>query len=136
MKNSTALILLLISVGLFYVVVSPQYGKVQVLQAQSTQYKEILANVEEVTQGLDGVSRPGHFRGVATVVTKLLALFRPDVALFGEKDYQQLQVIRRMVRDLHMPIEIVGVPTERDSDGLELASRNQFLSAAERMAEP
>ncbi len=88
--------------------------------------------VEEVTQGLDGVSRPGHFRGVATVVTKLLSLFRPDVALFGEKDYQQLQVISRLAKDLELGVEIVGMPTIREADGLAMSSRNAYLSADER----
>jgi pantoate--beta-alanine ligase len=89
-------------------------------------------NVEAVSQGLDGEKRPGHFRGVATVVTKLLALFRPDVALFGEKDYQQLQVISRLNDDLNLGVEIVGMPTIREADGLAMSSRNSYLSADER----
>ena len=95
---------------------------------------ETIVETTRLADILHGRVRPGHFRGVTTVVTKFFNIIRPDYALFGEKDYQQLQVIRRMVRDLFMDVEIVGVATVRDADGLALSSRNMRLSPEDRAA--
>jgi len=95
---------------------------------------QTFVTVERLSQPLCGAHRPGHFRGVATVVLKLFTIVQPHVAVFGEKDYQQLAVIRRMVRDLHLDVDVLGGPTAREADGLAMSSRNRHLAAAERSA--
>ncbi len=93
---------------------------------------ETRVTLERLPQHLCGLSRPHHFGGVATVVTGLLNVVGPDLAVFGEKDFQQLQVVRRLVRDLHMPVQVVGGPIVREADGLAMSSRNAYLSPSER----
>src|SRR6266516_5675222 len=94
--------------------------------------RSVFVEEASLSKTLCGKARPGHFRGVCTVVAKLLNILRPDVAVFGEKDFQQLAIIRRMVRDLNFKIDIMGVSTVREDDGLACSSRNQYLNAEER----
>jgi pantoate--beta-alanine ligase len=92
----------------------------------------VRVNPGPLGEQFEGASRPGFFHGVLTVVLKLLQLTRPDLTFFGEKDYQQLTLVKRMVRDFDVPVEVVGVPTVREADGLALSSRNRYLSEVER----
>lgn len=121
----------LIKVGLDLLFV-PTVAEMYPQGVECTTRVEIL----DLSHILCGASRSGHFAGVATVVTKLLNIVQPDIALFGEKDWQQLVVIRRLVADLNMPVEIVGVPTIREADGLAMSSRNRYLSCSERAVAP
>lgn len=98
--------------------------------------RSVFVDETSLANTLEGNSRPGHFRGVCTVVAKLFHILAPQAAIFGEKDFQQLAIIRRMVRDLNFPIEIVAVPTVREPDGLAFSSRNRYLNAEERNQAP
>jgi len=98
--------------------------------------ESVSVHVPQITTMLEGAHRPGHFDGVAAVVCRLFNLVQPDVAVFGQKDFQQLKVIERMVRDLAMPVQVLGAPTLRADDGLALSSRNQYLGAEERAQAP
>lgn len=100
------------------------------------QAQQTLVEVPELSDLHCGASRPGHFRGVTTVVCKLFNMVQPDIAVFGLKDYQQVAIIRKMVRDLCLPVDIIGVPTERADNGLALSSRNGYLTAEELAAAP
>jgi len=113
---------------LFMPEVDEMYPRGQALTAR--------VHVPELEDILCGAFRPGHFMGVATIVTKLLNLVQPDVALFGEKDFQQLMIIRRAAEDLCMPVEIVGLPTTREPDGLAMSSRNRYLTPEQRAVAP
>jgi pantoate--beta-alanine ligase len=93
---------------------------------------QTVVEVQDVSRGLCGEKRPGHFRGVATVVTKLFAIFRPHLALFGQKDFQQLKVIEALSRDLNLGVEVLGLPTVREADGLAMSSRNAYLNPEDR----
>lgn len=104
---------------------------VEVLYPYGTE-RSVRVSVPELPDLLEGALRPGHFDGVATVVSKLFNLVRPDLAVFGQKDYQQLLVIQRLVRDLGYPIEIIGAPIVRETNGLAMSSRNQYLEPAQR----
>ena len=107
---------------------APDVGTIYPFSAEQS----VSLRVPQITETLEGAHRPGHFDGVATVVCKLFNLVQPDIAVFGQKDFQQLKVIERMVRDLSLPVKVMAAPTLRADDGLALSSRNQYLSPDER----
>ncbi|HMO37489.1 MAG TPA: pantoate--beta-alanine ligase, partial [Gemmatales bacterium] len=115
---------------IFAPTVETMYGRGSFSAGQSA--SSTFVEVPGLSEVLEGASRPGHFRGVATVVAKLFLLVQPDFAYFGQKDAQQLAVLRRMVRELHFPITLVGCPTVREPDGLAMSSRNRYLSPEQR----
>jgi len=116
--------------GLADVVFAPEANEIYPVQ------QDVFIELPALAGELDGAARPGHFRGMATVVLKLLNIVQPQVAIFGKKDYQQLHLVRQMVRQFNLPVEIVGGETVRAPDGLALSSRNQYLSDAERTEAP